>query len=102
MENVFVGLCMTLFVIYVPSQGFEEGVDELSSELSLVILAGPVRFDVAVESLNQIYYRLWCGQFSPCLQISKMVMLYLFLFYGGDPTLRHYGENCLLHIIYII
>ena len=68
MEDVFVGLCMAFFVIYIPSQGFEEGVDEFSSELSLVILAGSVRFDVAVESLNQIHYRLWCCQFSVALR----------------------------------
>jgi len=45
------------------AKGFEIVLAEFV-ELSPVILAGPVRFDVAVESLNQLYYRLWCGQFS--------------------------------------
>jgi len=38
-DYVFVSLCIALFVIHIPSKSFEKGIDELTPELGLVILA---------------------------------------------------------------
>jgi hypothetical protein len=38
-DYVFVSLCIAFFVIHIPSKSFEKGIDELTPELGLVILA---------------------------------------------------------------
>lgn len=45
--------CKTRLVLNVPSQGGEEWIEELSSKLSFIVLAGFVSFDMLIESLNQ-------------------------------------------------
>lgn len=54
MDDVFVGFGVALLVVHVPSEGDEEGINELVADLGFVVPAGVVGVTVAVESLNEV------------------------------------------------
>jgi hypothetical protein len=47
---------VALFVGYIPAQGFKEGINEFSSELSLVVGGAMVGVDITFEAFNKIGY----------------------------------------------
>jgi hypothetical protein len=49
MDNVFLGLGKALLVIYVPSQGLEERINEFPSYLGFVVMPGFVGLLVVLE-----------------------------------------------------
>ncbi len=62
MDNIFIGFCKALLVIYVPSQGLEEGINKFPSDLGFIVVTGFVGLYIAYEPLHQIHYLFRCGQ----------------------------------------
>ena len=53
MDDIFVLLGAALGVSYVPSEGFEERIDELDANLLFLVLGALVRVEVAVKVVYQ-------------------------------------------------
>lgn len=53
MDNVLVGFSKALLVVYIPSQGLEERINEFSSNLGLVVMSGFVGCQVIFKSAPQ-------------------------------------------------
>ena len=62
MDNVLVSLSKTLLVIYVPSQGLEERINEFYSNLSLVVMPGFVGLKITLESFHKVHDLFGCRQ----------------------------------------
>ena len=81
MDNVLVGFCKTLLVVYVPSEGLEERINEFPSYLSFIVIPGFVGRQVTFESFHQIHYFLRCRQISfpqSASTIAHMKKLWIF------------------------
>src|SRR5439155_25415664 len=52
-DDVLVGLGVTLLVVDVPAEGLEEGIEEFAAELGFVVLRRAVGILVALEALSQ-------------------------------------------------
>src|SRR5207244_4213601 len=52
-DDVFVGLGVALFVVNVPAERFEKGVEEFATKLGLVVMMGFVGIAVAIKALDQ-------------------------------------------------
>jgi hypothetical protein len=53
---VFIGLGKALFVINIPAQSLEEGVKELTADLSFIVAAGFVGIPVTLKTVDEIKY----------------------------------------------
>jgi len=55
-DDFFICLCITLSIIYIPAEGFKEGVDEFYAELGFVVGRVSIGFDILLEALNEAGY----------------------------------------------
>jgi hypothetical protein len=64
MDYILIRFCITLFVVHIPPEGFEERVNELQAYLGLVILPRSVILEIKTEAFNQIDDFFWCRHIS--------------------------------------
>ena len=56
MDNILILFCVAFLVGYIPAQGFKEGINEFSSQLSLVIGRAMVGVDISFEAFDEVGY----------------------------------------------
>jgi hypothetical protein len=53
---VLICLSVTLFVIDVPAQSFEEGIQKFTADLRFIVGAGLISFAVTLKTVDKIKY----------------------------------------------
>ncbi len=53
-NNVFVGFGVAADVLHVPAKRLEHWIDELATQLRLIVAARLIRFELFIEALNEI------------------------------------------------
>ena len=72
MDDLLEGLGQALFVVHVPAERGEEGVEELGAELFFLVVAGLEDLAVLVEAVNQTFDGVGDGRSHRCENISTL------------------------------